>query len=70
MILIRTELICWLSNARSNFNFENAVFDGSNLNPTLSANSSSLVIAPISVMIICFSGIGVVVLLDFYGSIK
>ena len=51
---METELICWSSNHKFDFTFENAVLEGSNLNPILRANSSSFVKAQISVMIICF----------------
>jgi len=51
---METELICCSSNYKFDFTFENAVFEGSNLNPILMANSSSSVTATISVMIICF----------------
>ena len=51
---MEAELICWSSNHKFDFNFENAVFEGSNLNPILRANSSSFVTVAISVMIICF----------------
>ena len=51
---METELICWSSNHKFDCTFENAIFEGSNLNPILRANSSSFVTATISVMIICF----------------
>jgi ABC-type xylose transport system permease subunit len=53
-MLMETELICWSSKHKFDFTFEKAVFEGSNLNPILMANSSSSVTATISVMIICF----------------
>src|SRR4030042_1950496 len=51
---METELICWSSNHKFDCTFENEVFEGSNLNPILRVNSSSLVTVEISVMIICF----------------
>ena len=51
---METELICCSSNHKFDLTLENAVFEGSNLNPTFRANSSSFVKAKISVMIICF----------------
>ena len=51
---MEAELICWSSNHKFDCTFENAVFEGSNLNPILRVNSSSSVTATISVMIICF----------------
>ena len=52
--MIKTEFsFCSLKN-KSDFIFENEVFEGTSLKPTLKANSSSFVTVSISVIIICF----------------